>query len=237
MNVLITGAAKGLGAALAREFTAQGDAVGALDVLFVEAAPIPAMGSWQRQLDVADPVAWEQLANELTEAGWRPDILLNNAGIGVYGPIQQVAVENWQQQLEISLSGPWYGLKYLTPVMTSGGCVLNIGSHRSLEATAERTAYCAAKFGLRGMSLAAAAELSPDLRVGIVELGAILTDFAGELAHKQQLERQGSYFLDPEEAAKEIVTMVKGEREWLTEWLMRATASGTEVAAVTQALW
>lgn len=235
MNIVVTGAAKGLGEALTAELRARGHAVGRLDIALPEGPLADEDGGWAQHFDVADAAAWEALAAELTAKGWRPDILINNAGIGVYGAIADVKVEDWQKQLDVSLTGPWLSLKYLVPLMSGEGLILNIGSRRGLLAVAERSAYCAAKFGLRGLSLAAAAELPQ--KVGVVELDSMLTNFTGALADKQQRAVAGESFLDPVQVAQIIADTLEGKRPWQAEWRLRATEADPSIEPVTDQLW
>lgn len=235
MNIVVTGAAHGLGAALTQELRARGHQIIELDLSFSDSSLTTVEGGWRQIFDVADAAAWEMLAGELGAREIKLDAIINNAGIGVYGAIPDVTVEDWRRQLDVSLSGPWYALKYLTPLLGDGGRVLNIGSRRGLQAVAARSAYCAAKFGLRGLSLAAAAELPG--RVGIAELDSMLTDFSGALADKQARAATGERFLHPEEVAKVVADVFDGRREWLSEWRLRATEDGARVELVTDELW
>lgn len=235
MNIVVTGAAHGLGAALSKELQARGHSVGELDICYPEGPWIIDGAKWQHNFDVADAAAWEALAAELGAHEWHPDLIINNAGIGVYGAIDSISVEDWQRQLDISLTGPWLSLKYLSPLLGEAGRVVNIGSRRGLWAVGERTAYCAAKFGLRGLSLAAAAELNN--RVSIVELDSMLTDFTGALEDKKRREAAGEHFLHPDEVASAVADMAEGKKPWLVEWRLRATASDPLIEEVTETLW
>ncbi len=189
MNVIVTGSANGLGAALLEELRQRGHTVGSLDIAWPEGSLTNESGGWRWHFDVSDEGAWAGLVAELKSIDWQPDILINCAGIGSYGSIADLTVTDWRRQLDISLTGPWLGIKYIGSMMKEGGTIINVGSRRGLKAVAERTAYCAAKFGLRGLSLAAAAELEGSRRVSIVELDSMLTNFTGSLSDNQRLAK------------------------------------------------
>jgi len=235
MNVIVTGAARGLGLALTDELRSRGHQVLRLDLSFTEGPLQPEDGGFLQRFDVSDAAAWEMLAAEVASLKWPVDALINNAGIGVYGAVSDVTVEDWQHQLDICVSGPWYSLKYLAPLMSADGMILNIGSRCGLIAVPERTAYCAAKFGLRGLSLTAAAELP--IKVGIVELDSMLTNFNDALASKHRRATAGERFLDPKVVATIIADTLDGQRPWLTEWKLRATDGEPPVEEVTTPLW
>jgi 3alpha(or 20beta)-hydroxysteroid dehydrogenase len=235
MNIVVTGAANGLGAALTTELRAHGHQVARLDIALPEGPLVEEDGGLAQHFDVADAAAWEMLVAELGARGWTVDAVINNAGVGVYGPIATIKEEDWQHQLDVSLTGPWLSLKYLAPTLSDQGVVLNIGSRRGLAAVAERSAYCAAKFGLRGLTLAAAAELP--IKVGVVELDSMLTNFQGALADKQRRAAAGELFLDPVAVAKTIADILEGKQPWQTEWRLRATATNPQIETVTDQLW
>ena len=158
---LVTGAARGIGAATAQMFAEEGAAVVLSDIgEGVEdlAAEFEAQGYRASALvgDVTDPHASESLVALAVERYGRIDFAFNNAGIGGNQvPIEELAIEDWRRVIDVNLNGVFYGTKYQVPAMikTGGGVIVNTSSvlglkpipHHSLE-------YTAAKHGVVGLT-------------------------------------------------------------------------------------
>jgi 3-hydroxybutyrate dehydrogenase len=155
---LVTGAASGIGLAIARELAAEGARVILSDVsaaaLAEIAASIPGAVTIAADLSQRDDV--KRLA---AEAG-AVDILVNNAGIQHVSPIEEFDEAKWDRLLAIMLTAPFLLLRALLPAMyaKSWGRVLNIGSVHSLIASPYKAAYVSAKHGLVGLTKTAALE-------------------------------------------------------------------------------
>jgi len=109
-------------------------------------------------------------------------ILVNNAGIGLFQPIDQIAPEDWRRVLDTNLSGAFYCTKEAVPLMREqgGGYILNIGSLAGTNAMAGGAAYNASKFGMLGFSEACLLDLRYDnIRVSCVMPGSVATEFSG----------------------------------------------------------
>lgn len=155
---LVTGAASGIGLAIARELAAEGARVILSDVsaaaLTEVAASIPGAVSIAADLSLRDDV--KRLA---AEAG-AVDILVNNAGIQHVSPIEEFDEARWDRILAIMLTAPFLLLRALLPAMyaKSWGRVINVGSVHSLIASPYKAAYVSAKHGLVGLTKTAALE-------------------------------------------------------------------------------
>ena len=155
---LVTGAASGIGLAIARELAAEGARVILSDVsaaaLAEVAASIPGAASIAADLSQRDDV--KRLA---AEAG-AVDILVNNAGIQHVSPIEEFDEAKWDRILAIMLTAPFLLLRALLPAMyaKSWGRVINVGSVHSLIASPYKAAYVSAKHGLVGLTKTAALE-------------------------------------------------------------------------------
>ena len=171
---IVTGAARGTGAAIAARFVAQGATVVLGDVRADEAAATAAaLGARAvaRRLDVADEASWAALVADVVAAHGRVDVLVNNAGVLHLGTLAATSAADFRRVHEVNTLGPFLGLRAVAPVMAAsgGGSVVNVASIDALQAMNGLSAYTASKWGLRGLSKAAALELGRDgIRVNTV---------------------------------------------------------------------
>lgn len=186
-TVLVTGAARGLGAAIAGTCVGHGARVVLTDVLEGElAATAAALGDavTAHVLDVADPAAWDALAEELSGTIGRPDALVNNAGIVRAASLLDTELEDLQRTLDVNVGGTFLGMRtFLRLHVRSGttrpGSIVNISSVRGLIGAPRTVTYAASKFGSRGLTKAAAVELGRfGIRVNAVCPGPIESDMS-----------------------------------------------------------
>ena len=178
---LITGGARGQGAAEARRFAAHGATVIITDVLDVEGeATAAALGEPVefRVHDVTSESDWAHVVDEVMALHGRLDILVNNAGIFVVKGMAETTLDEWERIVAVNQTGVFLGMKAAAPQMISAGSgsIINISSIAGLGASATAHAYGATKWAVRGMSKAAAIELPPyGVRVNSVHPGIIDT--------------------------------------------------------------
>ena len=187
---LITGASSGFGLALARAALAAGDLVVAtarrpetLDAL-VEQAPdrVAAL-----RLDVTHPGEIASAVTAALERFGRIDVLVNNAGYGTVGAVEELNLDELTMLHETMFLGPVRLTQAVLPGMRErgSGAIVQISSMGGQVAPAGFGAYCSAKFALEAMSEALAAEVEPlGIRVLIVEPGAFRTGFGAERMHR-----------------------------------------------------
>lgn len=176
-TVVVTGAARGQGAAMVRALASAGARVIALDV--GEGAP-HGIGDaiTSRRLDVSDEGAWTALAAELRAMLGDAPLhgLVNNAGITHRARLGEVDRADWDRVIATNLTGPMLAMQALAPLMAAGSAIVNIGSSAALNGHYP-AAYTASKWGLRGLSHAAAGEFGPrGIRVNLVHPGFIETE-------------------------------------------------------------
>jgi len=160
---LVTGAARGGGEAIARTLAAHGAQVliGDLDAAGSErvAATVPGMAS--RRLDVRSDEDWQAAVADCLTRWGRIDVLVNNAALLHIGSIEHTGAEDFERLHAVNVVGAFLGIKALLPHMRAagGGSIVNVGSVDGMHGMNGVSAYAASKWGLRGLTHAAAMEL------------------------------------------------------------------------------
>ncbi|GAA2923175.1 SDR family oxidoreductase [Streptomyces enissocaesilis] len=165
--VVVTGAARGQGAAEAEALAREGAHVIATDVTESPGC---------RRLDVSNEKDWAELAAELREAHGQVHGLVNNAGITWRARLGDVRPEDMARVHAVNVTGPLLGIQHLAPLMPTGASIVNVGSSAALTAHCP-VAYTTSKWALRGLSKAASLELGPrGIRVNTIHPGFIETE-------------------------------------------------------------
>jgi len=183
-TVIVTGAARGMGAATARLFVAEGAQVILTDVLETEgralAAELGAHASFMRH-DVSNEAGWASVVAEAVDRFGQVDGLVNNAGILHFATLLETSLEDFQRVLAVNLAGCFLGIKTVgrQMVQQGQGAIVNIASIDGVAGANAVGAYCASKFGVRGLNKVAALELGHrGVRVNAVLPGGIDTPMA-----------------------------------------------------------
>lgn len=227
---LVTGASRGIGAAIAREFHAAGARVAitardadALQALAGElggpdhALALPA--------DISDPEAVSDLVGRVVAASGRLDFAVNNAAGGGHGPtpLAEVPLEAFDAGLAVTLRGVFLSMRAEIPAMvrSGGGAIVNVSSTAGLQAVGGLTTYVAAKHGVEGLTKVAALDYAEQgVRVNALAPGPILTDNlrrAGNAAQQaaanaMPLKRIG----DPHEVAAAAIWLCSSQAGFIT---------------------
>ena len=130
-TALITGAAGGIGAEIARRFREEGASVFVCDTNIAEGEKTAAsMGAIFLPLDVTSEESWKAALSAVIEKTGRLDILVNNAGINIRKNIEEMPVESFDAMMAVNVKGPFLGIKHSLPVMraSGGGVILNMSS-------------------------------------------------------------------------------------------------------------
>ena len=185
---LITGGARGQGAAEGKLFRAEGAEVYLTDVLVDEGIETAAeIGATFIEHDVTDSDAWTAIVKRIENEHAHLDVLINNAGIFHMMGMADTEREIWDRTIAINQTGVFLGLQAVAAIMTSqkSGSIINISSIAGLRGSGGAFAYGASKWAVRGMTKSAAQELSPHgIRVNSIHPGIIETAMVDEFSRK-----------------------------------------------------
>jgi len=178
---IVTGGARGMGAATSRLFAAEGAHVVIADVLEEDGAALAAelggKAMFQR-LDVADEAAWTALVDAVMARHGRINALVNNAAVVMFAPIVELTAEQIDRVLGINVKGAMLGLKHVGQRMCAAGrgAVVNISSVDGLRGANSLSLYSSSKWAVRGLTKTAALEFGHQgVRVNSVHPGGVNT--------------------------------------------------------------
>lgn len=224
----VTGASRGLGAAFARVLSQEGFALalGARDVAAVErlASELPGPALALR-LDVTDPESVEGFRRAAVERFGGLDVLVNNAGIGVFRRLEETSLEDFEATFRVNVQGAWaVTVAFLPWLKESRGLLLMVSSDVSTRTFPTGGSYTASKFALRALARTFQQE-NPELRVLELRPGAVDTWFAGSTPGAPGKD----WFLQPEvvgEALRFALRLPAGAR--VEEIVLRSASQTPE---------
>jgi NAD(P)-dependent dehydrogenase (short-subunit alcohol dehydrogenase family) len=178
--VLITGCSSGLGRALAIEFAKQGHTVFATARRVEDIQHLASEKLTPLQLDVTNLASITAALEIVKEHAGGVDLLVNNAGFGLMGPLAEIPLDAVRRQFETNVIGPLALVQKVVPYMLKkgGGRIVNVGSVSGILTTPFAGAYCASKAALHSLSDAMRMELAPfDIKVITLEISKITSKF------------------------------------------------------------
>ncbi len=210
---VVTGGTRGIGAAIARRLAGDGFAVSisgstedsvraALERFAKEGLAIRGVAA-----DARKEEDQKRLVESVARDRGRLDVLVNNAGLGHFAPVDKLSPDQFREVVETNLLGVYYAVHYAAPLMKNngGGFIVNIASLAAVNPFAGGSAYNASKFGLLGFSEAAMLDLRHDgIRMATVLPGSVETDFG----HPSE-SREASWMLQPEDVAEAVADLVR----------------------------
>ncbi len=231
---VITGASSGIGAATARALVADGHRVALLarriDRIEALAGEL-GDGAIAIEADVTDREALVAAAQRVQQELGGTDVLVNNAGVMLLGPFSSEQRADYRQMIEVNLLGAITTTEvFLDQIRANGGGdLINISSVAGRTARPINGVYAATKWGLNGWSESLRQELQPDVRVTVVEPGAVGTELTDHITHAATKEMTEQYVKDlairPEDIADVIAFAVSRPRRMtLNDILVRPTA-------------
>ncbi|WP_377890947.1 3-ketoacyl-ACP reductase [Alkalihalobacillus sp. R86527] len=214
-TAIITGAGSGIGRATALQLAKEGVNVGLiarteskLEKVASEAAEY-GVKAVIAPADISNAEEVEYAVKKLHDELGFTDILINNAGIGVYGSFLELDPEEWKRTIEVNLYGTYHVTRAVLPQMIEkdSGDIINISSSSGLKGTAGSTAYSASKFAIQGMTEALMQEVRRNnIRVNTLNPSLVAT----ELVFGDDLEEQDKEkYMQPEDLAEYMVSQLK----------------------------
>jgi NAD(P)-dependent dehydrogenase (short-subunit alcohol dehydrogenase family) len=183
-RAIVTGGASGIGLAVCQRFCAEGARLAVFD-LNAGAAERTAkeLDGLAYAVDVADGAAVERAVRRAAERMGGLDVLVNNAGCGHVGLLHETPPEAWERVLAVNLTGVYHGMRTAIPIMLEGGggSVVSNASGSGPRPTRGELAYSAAKAGVVALTMGAAQEYGPTVRVNCVSPGMIRTPLSEPL--------------------------------------------------------
>ncbi len=189
---IVTGAAHGIGRAVARRYAREGAVVYGADLVAdeltreVDALRAEGFAVHAVPTDVADGRQVAALVGRVLEEQGCIDVLANIAGIIIERPVEETSVEDWDRVLGVNLRGPFMLCREVVPAMKAAcrGAIINVSSRAGVLGFATEVAYCASKFGIEGMSRALAAELGPfGISVNTITPGVLVHTSMSEITY------------------------------------------------------
>jgi 3-oxoacyl-[acyl-carrier protein] reductase len=225
---VITGAGRGIGAAIARELSTLGATAvlcGRTHATLESSAYAITQAGGKAEVvlcDVTSLQSVEAAAGHVEASFGRVDILVNNAGIGGFGgPLHQLPPDFWEQVLNTNLRGVYYTTRAFAPLMirARSGHIINISSLAGKNALPNGAAYAASKWGLNGLSYSLAEELRGyNIRVAVICPGSTNTELSPHTG------KDPAKMLQPEDVAHAVAMLVTQSPEsFVSEILLRPT--------------
>jgi 3-oxoacyl-[acyl-carrier protein] reductase len=226
---VVTGAARGIGEAIANRLADMGATVvlTARDParLAQVKTAIEHRGGRASVLpcDLTDASAVAALGEKVAKEHGRCDILVNNAGVGVLRkPLIDLPVEEWDQMMHTNLRAPYLMMRSLAPLMIAArsGHIINISSLAGKNILPDGAAYSASKWGLNGLTYSVAEELRQyNVRVAVIAPGSVNTHFGGPHGTKDP-----SRMIQPDDVAQVVAMLVtQAPTSFISEVLLRPT--------------
>lgn len=226
-TVLVTGAASGIGEAIAQLFAEHGARVIVVDrseQIATSCAALPGEGHRSVRADLTDPSSATAIAQQLEAADLIPDILVNCAGIAVVKPALAITSRDWQSVIDVNLTAAFYLSQAVGRLMVGRGTgrVISIASQAATVAIDGHVAYCASKAGLLGMTRVLALEWAAfgitvnSVSPTVVETPMASAEWSGEKGEGARAAIPIGRFARPIEVAKAVAYLAGDDAAMIT---------------------
>lgn len=215
---IVTGAGRGIGAAIAKHLSQGGWRVVVADVdPAAVAATAAATGGLGLACDVGEESGVETLVAESLRQCGRIDAIVSNAGINANGPLRETTIEAWNRVLAVNLTATFLLARTAEAELRSRrGCLVTIASTRAHMSEPDTLAYSASKGGLLALTHALALSLAPDVRVNCVSPGWIETGKSGALRGVDHAQHPAGRVGRPEDIAEAVGFLVSEAAGFVT---------------------
>ncbi|UII57133.1 SDR family oxidoreductase [Cytobacillus spongiae] len=189
--VVITGASSGFGKEMAKLFSNAGNPVLLLARRIERLQEMNLPNAMCRKVDVTDLDAFEKAVREAEDRYGKTDLLINNAGVMLLGTIDNQNPSEWKTMLDVNVMGVLNGMQIVMKDMKDRkfGTIINLSSIAGVQPFGNHAVYCASKYGVRGLTQVARAEMSPfNVRVVCVEPGAVGTELLSHTTSDEIIE-------------------------------------------------
>lgn len=217
-TILITGAGGGIGLELATQLSKEGAFLILTDRNQEMLENVRKRLTKNQHLyfvcDMSKPLEVEKFAQAIKDEFMKLDFIFNIAGIGIYKNLKDLKLKEWLDSFNINVNAPFIIMKELIAKLDfDGGWIFNIGSGMGMMPTAGRSAYCASKFALRGLSLTLAEEYqNTNTAVTLITLGSVMDNFGtGGIEYRKQKEKEGKKYLSVKEVSQKIIDLIKSD--------------------------
>lgn len=217
---LITGGSKGIGKAIAMELASRGA------ICLLIARDLKRLQETAYEIkkisgkvevygaDVADYERISEIVREIEKKYKRVDILINNAGIGLFASVVEIKIEDWDRVMNTNLTAVFYLTKQILPIMMrkGKGVIVNIASLAGKNSFVGGGAYCASKAGLIAFSECLMLEVrNYNIKVGLVLPGSVATEFSDK--------SDASWMLLPRDVAKQVINIIESRDKSLVSYI------------------
>jgi len=164
--------------------------------------------------DIRDRIQVENAINEIIHKHDRIDILINNAGLGLFGKIDEISVNDWHEMFDTNVHGVFYCMRSVIPVMKRNvsGHIINIASIAGKQAVLEGSGYSATKFAVRAIGESVYRELRPfNIKLTTIYPGSTNTNFFSRLESKLSAEEK----IQPKDIAESVVQILETNPDYL----------------------